>query len=323
LVEHRFTFAMKKKKTTTPADEVRALLKTLRTEVAEKATCRPTREGMFKAVLKASFARIHEYAEFVHADTSDVGPGSFFGSAPLRQCCEDLITLKYLAMLKRKDRDKVIQALMVISTGKASEKQGEFFKRNHPYQPVLTATFEPADIDKAKNVLNEVDIRTELWRTSNKLPPIEQMAIKVGLSELYEYLYAATSEIVHFNVRIALRSGWGSGKNEFTFSPSNFAKFYGQFSRVYAALIWFSFCRAFRSALQLSPEFMHTVNAVELAVEGVNRWPELVTFEEMNVPQNDNIILRALLVMKQGERVEKLRQKHAKRKARMQGGGGW
>jgi hypothetical protein len=41
------------------------------------------------------------------------------------------------------------------------------------------------------------------------------------------------------------------------------------------------------------------------------------------VPQNDNIILRALLVMKQGERVEKLRQKHAKRKARMQGGGGW
>jgi len=141
--------------------------------------------------------------------------------------------------------------------------------------------------------------------------------LKVGLSELYEYLYAATSEIVHFNVRIALRSGWGSGKNEFTFSPSNFAVFYGQFSRVYAAYIWFSFCRTFRSALRLSPDFMHTVDAVELAIESIIRWPELVTFEEMNVPLNDNIILRALLTVKQNERIEKLKKKHAKRKARI------
>ncbi|MGO4213826.1 DUF5677 domain-containing protein, partial [Terriglobus sp. YAF25] len=216
------------------------------------------------------------------------------------------------------DRDKVIQALMVISTGKASEKQGEFFKRNHPYQPVLTTTFEPPAIDKAKGVLNEVGSRTGMWRTENKLPPIEQMAKKVMLSELYEYLYAATSEIVHFNVRIALRSGWGTGKNEFSFSPSNFAKFYGQFSRVYAAYIWINFCRVFRSALRLSSEFMYAVDAVELAIEGVNRWPELVTYEEMNLPQNDNIILRALLAVQQGERVEKLRKKHARRKTRMQ-----
>jgi len=306
-----------KKKNVSPADEIRALLKGVRPEVIEKATCRPTREGMFKAVLKASFVRIHEYVEFVHTNMSDTGPGSFFGSAPLRQCCEDLIALKYLAMLKRRDRDNVIQALMVISTGKASEKQGEFFKRNHPYQPVLTSTFEPAAIDKAKNLLNEVGTRTAHWRTQNKLPPIEQMALKVGLSELYEYLYAATSEIVHFNVRIALRSGWGSGKNEFTFSPSNFAVFYGQFSRVYAAYIWFSFCRTFRSALRLSPDFMHTVDAVELAIESIIRWPELVTFEEMNVPLNDNIILRALLTVKQNERIEKLKKKHAKRKARI------
>jgi uncharacterized protein DUF5677 len=309
---------MKKSKPPSSIDETRAFLKALRPEIAKKKICRPTREGLFKAVLKASFARIHEYAEFVYADTMDVGPASFFGSAPLRQCCEDLIALKYLALLKRKDRDKVIQALMVISTGTASEKQGKFFKRNHPYQPVLTTTFKPADITNAKNVLNEIGTRTDLWRTSNKLPPIEQMAIKVGLSELYEYLYAGTSEIVHFNVRINLRSGWGSGKNEFAFSPSNFAKFYGQFSRVYAAFIWFSFCRAFRSALQLSPEFMHTVDEVELAVESIDRWPELVTFEEMNVPQNDNIIPRALLSIKQGERVENLRQKHLRRKARIQ-----
>ena len=144
------------------------------------------------------------------------------------------------------------------------------------------------------------------------------MATKVGLSELYEYLYAGTSEIVHFNVRISLRSGWGNGNNEFSFSPSHFAKFYGQFSRVYAAFLWFSFCRVFRSTLNLSPAFMHTVDAVELAIESIDRWPELVTFEEMNKPQNDNIILRAFLAVKQRERVESLRQKHAKSRTRRQ-----
>jgi hypothetical protein len=305
----------------TPAFEVEVLdsLKTLHHEVSQKAKCRPTKEGLFKAVLKASFVRIHEYAEFVYSNASDSGPESFFASAPLRQCCEDLIALKYLAILKRKDRDAVIQALMIISTGKALKKQSAFFKRNHPYQPVLTSTFPPDQTEKAKEVLNEVGTQTGLWHTRNKLPPIEQMAVKVGLSELYEYLYAATSEIVHFNVRIALRSGWGSGTNEFSFSPSNFAKFYAQFGRIYAAYVWFRFCRVFRSTLQLSREFMNVVDSVELAIESVNRWPELVTFEEMNVPQNEGIILRAFLAMKHGERVERLRQKHANRWSRARG----
>jgi Family of unknown function (DUF5677) len=296
--------------------EVRGLLKALRNEVVQKTKCRPTKEGLFKAVLKASFVRIHEYVEFVYSDASDSGPRSFFASAPLRQCCEDLIALKYLATLKRKDRDAAIQALMIISTGKASEKQSEFVKRNHPYQPVLTSTFPLHQIEKAREVLSEVGTRSGLWHTRNKLPPIEQMAVKVGLSEFYEYLYAATSEIVHFNVRIASRSGWGSGKNEFNLSPSNFAKFYAQFDRIYAAYVWFSFCREFRSALQLSPEFMNVVDSVEQAFESVYRWPELVKFEAMNVPQNEDIILRAILEMKQRESIEKLREKHANRRSR-------
>jgi hypothetical protein len=299
--------------TAAPQVEVSDLLRTLRDEVRQKAKCRLTKDGLFKAVFKASFVRIHEYTEFVYSDKPESGPDSFFGSAPLRQCCEDLIALKYLAKLKRKDRDAVIRALMVISTSAASEKQAEFFKRNHPYQPVIEATFSPDQIKKVKDILNEVGTRTGFWHTRNKLPPIEQMAVNVGLSELYEYLYAATSEIVHFNVRIALRSGWGSGTDEFSFSPSNFAEFYEQFGRIYAAYVWFCFCRVFRSALRLSPEFMHVVDSVELAIESVNRWPELVTYEEMNIPQNDNIILRAALAVMQNERVEKLRQKHAKR----------
>lgn len=98
--------------TAAPQVEVSDLLKALRDEVRQKAKCRLTKDGLFKAVLKASFVRIHEYTEFVYSDKPESGPDSFFGSAPLRQCCEDLIALKYLAKLKRKDRDAVIQALI-------------------------------------------------------------------------------------------------------------------------------------------------------------------------------------------------------------------
>ena len=140
------------------------------------------------------------------------------------------------------------------------------------------------------------------------------MAKKVGLSDLYEFLYAATSEVVHFNVRIALRSGWGAQKGEFSFSPSNFSMYYQHFARTYSAYLLLRFCRTFRSALTLSSAFMNAIDSVEVVLESEIRWPEIVTFEEMNVPQNDNIILRALLVVKQDERVQKLRSKHKRKR---------
>ncbi|MGH9486692.1 MAG: DUF5677 domain-containing protein [Terriglobales bacterium] len=272
---------------------------------------------MFKAVLKASLARIHAYAEFAHSEFAEAGPQSFFGSAPLRQCCEDLIVLKYLAKLGRRDRDAVIGALMVLEMSTAVEKQRVFFERSHPYQLVIQSNFSPDQIGDAKGLLDKIGVRTCLWHTQGRLPPVKQMAATVGLSEMYEYLYAATSELVHFNVRISLRSGWGND-GEFSFSPANFAKFYTEFSKTYAAYVWIGFCRVFRSAIGLSPGFMDVVDGVELAVESVYRWPELVTFEEMNVPQGNrqgNLIFRACLFMMQDERVKELCGRHAKRKA--------
>ena len=292
------------------------LLETMRREVAQKAKCWPLKEGLFRAVLKASFVRIYEYADFVNLKLSEEGPVCFFGAAPLRQCCEDLIALKFLMQLKRKDRDAVIQALMIINTGKASEKQSLFFKLNHPYQSILTSTFPADQIDSAKQDLNQIGARTQLWHTHNKLPPIEQMAKQVGFSNLYEFLYAATSEIVHFNVRISLRSGWGAGNKEFSFSPSNFSRYYQRFARTYSSYLLFTYCRTFGPALKLSPDFMNSIDAIEVLIQSEMRWPEIVTFEEMNIPPNDNIILEAILAMKQNELVEKLRSKHAKRRDR-------
>jgi hypothetical protein len=282
-----------------------------------KGVCRPMKEGLYRAVLKASLVRLYEYTEFVHGDISDEKAEAFFAAAPLRQCCEDLIALKFLALLRRRDRDSAIQALMLISTNNAAEKQVAFFKKSRPYQPVLPPPWEKPTVDKVKDRLNEIGARTQLWRTERKLPPIEQMAKKVGLTALYDFLYAATSEIVHFNVRISLRSGWGdSSKPEFSFSPANFSRYYLMFTRIYSAFLLVQFCRAFRVMLKLSPSFMTAIDEIELSIESQIRWPEILTFEEMNVRHNENIILLALSAVMQEERVQKLRKKHEVRRKR-------
>ena len=207
-----------------------------------------------------------------------------------------------------RDRDTVIQSLMLISTSAAGEEQSVFFKQNHPFQPVLPSPWKAEDIEKQKDRLTEIGIRTNLWHTTRKLPPIEQMARKVGLTELYEFLYAATSEIVHFNVRIGLRSGWGnSEKPQFNFSAANFSPYSLMFARTYILYLLVRFSRMFRKVLSLSADFMSMIDEVEVHIESQIRWPEIVTFEEMNVKLDENIILRALSVAMQQERVEALR----------------
>jgi Family of unknown function (DUF5677) len=298
-----------------PLSDVVKILAAHQSEIKAKGVCSLARDGLYRAILKASFVRICEYVEFAHTSKPQDKAEGFFAAASLRQCCEDLIALKFLAQLRRKDRDDVVQALMLISTNNAAEKQIAFFRRKHPYQPVLLPPWKKDIIYQVKDRLTEIGKRTQLWNTERKLPPIEQMAMRVGLTALYEFLYAATSEIVHFNVRIALRSGWGDvKKSEFHFSSSNFAPYYISFTQSYSCFLLIQFCRTFRAALRLSPSFMLAIDEIELSLERQFRWPEIVTFEEMNVKREDNIIVSAFLAMKQDERTQKLRKKYAHKK---------
>ncbi|MGH9687235.1 MAG: DUF5677 domain-containing protein [Candidatus Acidiferrales bacterium] len=284
----------------------------MRHEVDAKAVC-SDKEGLFRAVLKASFVRTFDYVEHLHVNVKDEDTAEgFFSCASLRQCCEDLIALKFIGQLSRADRDTVIQSLMVIATSSGIEKQLLFFRKSHPFQPVLSGEFPPGRLDQAKGALTNVGQRTGFWNTQRKLPPIEQMARKVKLTALYDFLYAATSEIVHFNVRIALRSGWG-GKESWRFSPSHMSRYYVMFGRCYGVYLFVKFSRAFARSLALSAKFMQSVNKLEVWLESQLRWPEIVTFEEMNQPHPGNIILYATLQLLHRDRVQKLELRHRRR----------
>ena len=141
------------------AKDICLTLSEMREEVVRKAVCRPAREGLYRAVLKASFVRIFEYIEYLNTSVTEDKAEGFFACAPLRQCCEDLIALTYLALLKRRDRDAVVVSLMMITTSVAIEKQGAFFHRNHPFQPVLTQMWPSDRLTGAKDKLTEIGAR--------------------------------------------------------------------------------------------------------------------------------------------------------------------
>lgn len=189
--------------------EANALLNALRKEALSKANFDMSREGIFRGVLRASFLHCFEFTSLVNKlEIDDAGEESFFLSAALRGVSEDLITLKFIRQLKRKERDEVIQIKMMLSTAEVIDKQTAFFRKNRPFQPVLTSSFDAATLQGARDKLTAIGQTSRLWNTQRRLPPVEQMANQVNLKPFYDFIYAMTSEIVHFSAhRAAQRLG--------------------------------------------------------------------------------------------------------------------
>jgi hypothetical protein len=129
-----------------------ALLNALKQEALSKANLDMSREGIFRGVLRASFLRCFEFTSLVNKlKVDDAGEGSFFLSAALRGVSEDLITLKFIRQLKRKEREEVIQIKMMSSTAEVIDKQAVFFRKNRPL--VLRSSFDAATLQGAKDKL--------------------------------------------------------------------------------------------------------------------------------------------------------------------------
>ena len=124
-------------KTNRRSQEASSLIRKIHDEANTKAVC-SSREGLFRAVLKASFIRTFDYVEHLNVTIKDAQtPEGFFSCAPLRQGCEDLIALSFIVKLPRKERDTVIQSLLVIATSSGIEKQEVASARQEPERRFL------------------------------------------------------------------------------------------------------------------------------------------------------------------------------------------
>lgn len=115
------------------------------------------------------------------------------------------------------------------------------------------------------------------------------MARQTNVEDLYRFLYHATSEWVHFSPRLLMRMGWGEDREvgaTFRFSTTHFDDYYRQFNQTYSAYLLVRLVESFSAELEIT-EVDDIISRLKAALEDELRWPELVTYEEMNVDPPD------------------------------------
>jgi hypothetical protein len=146
--------------------------------------------------------------EFICTLSKHTDENTFLMVSSLRGMCEDYIVLRYIFNEHNQNKDQIVELMMLTDIYSSSMVQWMFFEKYHPNQIL----YYDADFPKKEEFKDKLrKLVNSQGRKNGKqlLPSVRYMADKSGLSELYDYIYHATSIFVHFNPHILLRMGWG------------------------------------------------------------------------------------------------------------------
>ena len=220
----------------------------------------------------------------------------------LRGICEDLICLTYLSRLEKKHAVKFVELKQFQNVSKGLKVQKNFFEVNNPVQPILS---DREITVKAEKIIrkNREDLRG-LWQSMGCFkqdgPTTRDMAESVGLTSTYEFIYFSASNFVHFNPQALFRTGWGPQEGPFTFSVRHMDGYYRSFSSFYGAVLFIGFHSSFGQHCFENALDAEIKELIEL-IGHVHRWPEVITFEEMNHKPPLYILTHALREVMRGE----------------------
>ena len=238
-------------------------------------------QNLFEKVTKAVFVKAYEFNRTITGSKSE---DVYFMMSALRGICEEYIAIKFISAKLGEKKDQVVDLKFHEDLYNSAVIQWKFFKKNHPTQILFHQDdFETKRADyreELRGLMAENKVR--LSGNINSLPSVHYMADKSELLELYNYLYDATSSLVHFNPRILLRMGWGK-LPEITFSVKNFNDYYKHFATIYGAYLFINLCRWMISVDLIDKVIESELQKVDNMLKAQDRWPELVTFEEMNI----------------------------------------
>lgn len=168
---------------------------------------------------------------------------AFFAMSSLRGICEDLIVLRFVRSLPPKDRQELLDALSGNELGTRIKLQEAFFRSFRPQQPVLR--------------INNLD---------SGIAASEAAALAVWNRQGWPLL----------------RSGWGPSPKDFVFSAKHFHGYFEQYCSLYGAFLFCLYFEFFGSVLKPGVKPRAIVSEIRQHVLMTPRWPEMVTFEEMN-----------------------------------------
>lgn len=260
--------------------EIQSVLSIMETELDRAANARAGNPDLFVQVTKAALIRSFEFVSHIPNVDNEI---AFFMMPFLRGVCEDYIVLKFLHAKLNIDVDEAIKIKLEKDLYESSISQWGFFEANRPDQKLYYHADFKSKEENARNqlisLLNSKNINLERRKY---FPSVRKMAKESNLLELYDYVYHATSSLVHFNPRILLRMGWGD-LPDITFSVKNFGKYYKHFTCFYGAYMFLQLCEWSVELGIVDKTIALKLEVLAKLIQDEPHWPELVTFEEMNI----------------------------------------
>jgi hypothetical protein len=251
--------------------------------------------GHFGCILRAALAKSLEFA--AAACREPPASEAFFQTATLRGICEDLIVLEFIGKLDAAGRDRVCVLLAREAIAEGLMAQAAFLGQQRPWQPLLRSDLL-GPRDAMEHEIRQISA-TLGWVGRSSWPSVWFMAKACSEEALYSYLYSATSKWVHFSPHVLLRMGWGGSKDdlgdhtEWHFTTSNFERYYQDFNKIYSCFLLLRLLEGSGNAL-VPAAARPLLDELRAELGEQLRWPEAVTFEEMNV-EAPGPLLRVLL----------------------------
>lgn len=266
------------------------IYKSIKPHVEEVAKSNLVNPDFYKIVLRAALAKSYDFNSYVAGLRSS--SHSFYHTATLRGICEDLIVLKAIHGIPTADRSELITHLQRADIHESVKNQTKFFETNRPEQPVLTRK----DAEKLWQDANAKALAIydkHGYVKKGRRPTIRQLAIRANLADVYDFFYSATSKWVHFGPHILMRMGWSSEKSVeaiYTFSTKHFSDYYAKFNAIYGSYLFGLFYESFGKELKINPKMDKYVAELGEWIGSLDRWPELITYEELNLPKPNPIV---------------------------------
>lgn len=253
----------------------------LRPFVERTSVVRSPMENVFSSCLKASFVSAFEFVDI--ASKEEVG-SAFFLTPALRRLTEDIIYFRYMSDRPEQARERVIRDMMELEVMRNLKHQDSFFSRFRPFQPVIGE--QEVDIRKIEENIR-LFWKNNGWRLNNRVSPSVKDIAKASdpglLDIVYDFIYRLASGAVHFNPQVLLRSGWGDkSMEEIKVSPGNMGRYYVSLNKIYGSFLLCLYFEFFGQFLRPRQEEKVIVKELREYLYGF-RWPEMVTFEEMNI----------------------------------------
>lgn len=275
--------------------EILKLLELLVPLLGDAAKAIPKLVCHHERLTRAALAKSFEFCVFVFESPDE--RSAFFSLSALRSICEDVISLKYFyEEVEESDREKILGSFLTLNILDGVKRQSLFFSKKRPFQPVVDVSRFSVDIDeKIKSEKSLVKSFKNKYRWRSNYPNVEEMARVIDLEDLYSFLYAATSRTVHFTPHVLERMGWtvdsisreeeiGNIANyEMKYSTSNFGRYHQEFCEFYSIELFLLVCSSFSNYLSFSSQIIDIVQQLLKAQSRYARWPEIITFEEMNL----------------------------------------